>query len=129
VIFNHKLTKNMPAKIERIDNNTFLLRLSGLVKRAEFGVAQDRTAVEIDAGAKPRILALLDGFAGFERGADWGDLEFLFSHSNEIARIAIVGDPNWETETLAFAGAGFRKAPVKFFPPDQEKQAREWLAS
>jgi len=30
---------------------------------------------------------------------------------------------------LAFAGAGFRAAPVRFFPPDQHAEARAWLAA
>jgi hypothetical protein len=42
--------------------------------------------------------------------------------------IAIVGEPRWEADTLAFAGAGFRSAPVKFFPEGQVAQARAWLA-
>jgi len=28
---------------------------------------------------------------------------------------------------LMFAAAGFRRAPVKFFPTGQVTQAREWL--
>ena len=30
---------------------------------------------------------------------------------------------------LAFAGAGVRKAPVKFFPPSELAEARPWLAT
>ena len=52
----------------------------------------------------------------------------MLTHGSEIARIAIVGDPKWEAQALAFAGAGFRKAPVKFFPNEQEAAARAWLA-
>ena len=51
----------------------------------------------------------------------------MISHGNEIAKIAIVGDGRWEPEGLAFAGAGFRRAPVKFFPSDQQTEARAWL--
>jgi hypothetical protein len=118
----------MPATIQRETNDTYLLRISGNLKRSEFGNVQDKTAGDIDAGVKPRILALLENFQGWERGADWGDLEFLFSHSHEIAKIAIVGEPRWEAEALAFAGAGFRRAPVKFFPAGKEADARAWLA-
>ena len=118
----------MPANIQRETNNTYVLRLSGVVERSEFGAVQDKTAVDIDTGVQPRILAILETFEGWERGAEWGDLGFLFSHSNEIARIAIVGDPRWEENALAFAGAGFRKAPVKFFPTEQLAEARAWLA-
>ena len=45
-----------------------------------------------------------------EFGTDWNDLDFLLSHGNEIAKIAGVGEPSWELEALALAGAGFRLA-------------------
>jgi hypothetical protein len=118
----------MPAQIQRLANDTYVLRLSGLVKKSEFGNVQNKTAADINQGAKPRILAILENFEGWERGAEWGDLSFLFSHGNEIEKIAIVGEPRLEGEALAFAGAGFRRAPVKFFSTGQESQARTWLA-
>ena len=117
----------MPTTIQPESNNIYVLHLSGVVTRAEFDNVQKATTGDIDAGVKPRILAILADFKGWERGADWGDLEFLFSHSHEIAKIAIVGDPKWEQEALAFAGAGFRRAPVKFFPATQVAEARAWL--
>jgi hypothetical protein len=119
----------MPATIQQETGDLYVLRLSGTVLRTEFGTVQNKAAGAIDAGVKPRILALLEKFDGWERGADWGDLDFLFSHSNEIAKIAIVGDARWEPEALAFAGAGFRQAPVKFFPTDHLGEARAWLAA
>ncbi len=118
----------MPANIRHESDDTYVLRISGTLLRSEFGNAQDAAAIAIDAGVRPRILVLLENFEGFERRADWGDLEFLFSHSNEIAKIAIVGEPRWEADALAFAGANHRRAPVKYFPGGQEAQARAWLA-
>jgi hypothetical protein len=118
----------MPATIQREDNNTYLLRLSGEVQRSEFDKVQDNTAAEIDRGVKPRILAILENFNGWEKSVPWSNLDFLYWHSNEIGKIAIVGDPRWEQESLAFAGAGFRNAPVKFFPDSQVAEARTWLA-
>jgi hypothetical protein len=56
------------------------------------------------------------------------DLDFLFSHSSEISKIAIVSEPRWEALALAFTGAGFRRAPVKFFRPNEQEQAQSWLA-
>lgn len=118
----------MSATIQLEPNNLYVCRVSGVLKRSEFGAAQGDMARDIDAGAKPRVLAIFENFEGWERGADWNDLEFLFSHSHEIAKIAMVGESRWEAEALAFAGAGFRRAPVKFFPPDHEAEARAWLA-
>jgi hypothetical protein len=52
----------------------------------------------------------------------------MISHGGKISKIAILGEPRWETLALAFAGAGVRRAPVKFFPPNELRQARSWLA-
>jgi len=117
----------MPTNIQREPNNIYVMHFSGLVKRSEFGAGQSAMAREIDAGAQPRVLAILENFEGWEKGADWNDLDFQLSHGNEIAKIAIVGEPRWEPQALAFAGAGFRSAPVKFFPPSQLAKARAWL--
>lgn len=117
----------MPAHIQLEPNNLYVLRFSGVLKRSEFGGTQSAAGRAIDAGAQPRILAILENFEGWEKGADWNDLDFMLTHGNEIAKIAIVGDARWEPQALAFAGAGFRRAPVKFFPDGQVAAARAWL--
>jgi hypothetical protein len=117
----------MPLQIEPEPNDVYVLRISGALKQAEFAAGQQQFARKIDKGSKPRLLALLENFEGWERGADWNDLDFLVSHSGDIAKIAVVADPRWEVQALAFAGAGVRKAPVKFFPPDELAKARAWI--
>ena len=109
----------MPVQVEYQPNDLCILQISGLLKRDEFAGTQEDLARKIDAGAKPRLLVIGEHFAGWERGADWNDLDFLISHSGEIAKIAVVADPQWEVNALAFAGAGIRSAPVKFFPPSE----------
>lgn len=117
----------MPVAFDLEPNCVYVLRFSGILKRSEFGGTQKAAVRAIDAGAHPRILAILENFDGWEKDADWNDLDFMLTHGDEIARIAIVGEPRWEAEALAFAGAGFRRAPVKFFPEDQLTQARTWV--
>ena len=118
----------MPANLNFEPNDICVLRISGVLKRDEFAAAQDELARKIDAGARPRLLVIAENFGGFERGADWNDLDFLLSHSGEIAKIAIIAEARWEVQALAFAGAGVRRAPVKFFQPNELEQARAWLA-
>lgn len=118
----------MPAQLEHESNNLYVVRFSGVAKRSDFAADQAVLARAIDAGAQPRVLAVLENFGGWEKGADWNDLDFQLTHGSEIAKIAIVGEPRWEAEALAFAGAGFRRAPVKYFAADQEAEARAWLA-
>jgi stage II sporulation SpoAA-like protein len=118
----------MPVQVNYEPNDTCVLRISGILKRSEFGAEQSALARKIDSGSKPRLLVILENFEGWERGADWNDLDFLFGYSHKTAKIAIVADRRWETLALAFAGAGVRRAPVKFFPPNEPDQARNWLA-
>lgn len=118
----------MPADILYEPNNICVMQISGLLKRSEFGSSQNSIGKKIDGGDQPRVLAILENFQGWERGADWNDLDFMLTHGNEVAKIAIVGEARWEAEALAFAGAGFRRAPVKFFPSTQLVEARTWIA-
>ena len=119
----------MPAEIDYEPDDICVLRISGTWKRSDFAVAQKDIAGRIDTGAMPRVLTILENFEGWERGADWDDLDFIVSHSDKISKIAIVADPKWEVQALAFAGAGVRKAPVQFFSPDKLTEARNWIAN
>jgi len=118
----------MPVEMSYQPNDLCVLKVTGTWKRSELAADQAEMARKIDDGAKPRLLAILENFEGWERGADWNDLDFLVSHSGDIARIAIVAEPRWETQALAFAGAGIREAPVRFFQPNQLDQAQLWIA-
>jgi hypothetical protein len=77
-------------------------------------------------GSKPRLIVILENFEGLERSADRGMISIFFLHSAKISKVAIVAEPRWETLALAFAGAGARRAPVKFFPPNELEQGRNW---
>jgi hypothetical protein len=116
----------MPVEMKYEPDGIYALRISGILKRSEF--AAEQSALGRTIGSKPRLLVILENFEGWERGADWNDLDFMISHGGKISKIAIVGEPRWETLALAFAGAGVRRAPVKFFPPSELEQARRWLA-
>src|SRR5436190_21037744 len=117
----------MPIRIEYEPNDTYVLRINGTLKQSEFAAEQADIAGRIDSGSKPRMLVVAENFEGWERGADWNDLDFMISHGGEIAKIAIVAEPRWEVQALAFAGAGVRRAPVRFFPLDEVDAARAWL--
>ena len=119
----------MAVEMKYEPNGICALRIRGILKRSEFDTEQSALAHKIDTGSKLRLLVILENFEGWERNADWGnDLDFLFLHSGKISKIAIVAEPRWETVALAFAGAGVRRAPVKFFQPNELEQARSWLA-
>jgi hypothetical protein len=118
----------MPVQIKYEPNETCVLRISGILKRSEFGAEEKALAHHIDSGSNPCLLVILENFEGWEGGADWNDLDFYTSHGRKISKIAIVAERRWELLALAFAGAGIRRTPVKFFPPNELGQARGWLA-
>ena len=118
----------MPVQIKYEPNETCVLRISGILKRSEFGAEEKALARHIDSGSNPCLLVILENFEGWEGGADWNDLDFYISHGRKISKIAIVAERRWEALALAFAGAGVRRTPVKFFPSDELEQARSWLA-
>ena len=76
-----------------------------------------------------RLLFVLADFEGWHPHDDWKDLTFYVTHGNQIERIAIVGDERWRSESLMFAGADLRTAPVEFFADDDLAGARAWLSA
>jgi hypothetical protein len=118
----------MPVQMKYEPNDICVLRISGILKRSEFGAEERTLARHIDTGSKPRLLVILENFESWQRGAHWNDLDFYMSHGDKISKITIVAEPRWETLALAFAGAGLRRAPVKFFPSNELEQARRWLS-
>ncbi len=56
-------------------------------------------------------------------------MSFYISHGDDIERIAIAGPERWRSETMMFAAADLRKAPVEFFGEGALADARAWLSS
>jgi stage II sporulation SpoAA-like protein len=117
----------MPASIQHESGNLFRIHVSGVLRQGELLGVQTVAVQGITRLGTIKLLFVLDGFEGWERGADWGDLAFYAAHDTDIEKIAIVGDEKWRDHGLAFAGAGIRKAAVRFFPTAESTQARAWL--
>ena len=76
----------MPAQIEYQADGICVLRISGTLKRSEFGAEERALARHIDTGSKPGLLVILENFEGWEGGADWYDLDFYLSHGHKFPR-------------------------------------------
>jgi hypothetical protein len=117
----------MGATIEREEGKLRVLKITGLVRKSELDAALATEANQWGLTAHVKVLVIVENFKGWERGADWGDITFFEAHGDQIDKIAIVADPQLEADLLGFAGAGFRRAPVKFFSANQLALARAWL--
>ena len=119
----------MPVQIQYQPDDICVLRIGGILKRSEFGAEQNALARKIDMGLKPRLLVILETLR-VGSAAQIGEMIsiFFFLHSGKISKIAIIAESRWETLAFGFAGAGVRRAPVKFFPLIEPEKARSWLA-
>jgi hypothetical protein len=110
-------------------DNVYRVEISGTLRKEDLDRCQEQLAAEIDRSGPVRLLFLLSQFEGWEANATWNDLSFFVQRGDAIERIAIVGPPRWRNETLMFAGADLRRAPVEFFPVGAAADARAWLSS
>lgn len=122
----------MGATIQQDKSGVWVVRITGALRKEEMDAIQ---AVGIKAAGlraqNPEDVKLLvmvgEDFCGWVGGEVWNDMTFFVHYGDRIAKIAIVGDPKWETRMLMFTGAGFRRAPVKYFAENRLAEARAWL--
>ena len=119
----------MPAILQHDRDNIFRIELSGALRKADLEDCQRRLIDEMNRVGPVKLLFVLDSFDGWEPGANWNDLSFYVTYGDRIERIAIVGPEKWRSQTLMFAGADLRRAPVAYFAGDAFPEARTWLAS
>ncbi len=119
----------MAATIIEEDGELKVLKVTGLLKKSELDILQAKVVNQVSPDTSIKLLVIVEGFQGWERGADWGDMTFITTYGDRIGKIAFVADPRWETDLLMFAGAGLRRAPVQFFPQSRLSEARAWLTA
>lgn len=119
----------MPIELHCEAGNTYRLDLRGRLGPTEYARCEAELASTLQRVGTVKLLCLLDGFEGWERQWTISNLAFTSQYGDAITRIAIVGDERWRDESLMFAAAGLRRAPVEFFPQQDLERAREWLSS
>jgi len=118
----------MGATVQLNRNGIWVLYVSGALRKEEMDAAQAVLLKAMGPHGKARVLVMVaDDFAGWVGGDVWSDMTFFVEHGDQIVKIAIVGNPEWESRMLMFAGAGFRRAPVKYFTKDRLAEAQAWL--
>lgn len=104
------VTLTFKGKVDKEDYDRFVPQLEGLM----------------EGDAKIRLVVQLHDFKGWTAGALWEDTKFAARHFNDIERLAIVGDAQWEKSMAAFIKP-FTTAKVRYFDMQQADQAREWV--
>jgi hypothetical protein len=117
--------------VEIIDATGKLLqiRIRGMLKKADYDRIIQIAKEAIAREGKIRALAILEGFEGWERHEEWGDVSFMMEQGQHIEKMAIVGDEKWRDDALAFTAKGFRPTAIEFFPSSRLNEARAWVSS
>ena len=119
----------MPITLQHERDNIYRVELGGTLRKKDLDRCQEELVGEIARIGPIRLLFVLDEFEGWERDGNWNDLSFYIRYGDGIERIAIVGPERWRDETMMFAAADLRRAPVEFFNEDALAGARTWLSS
>lgn len=117
----------MNSIVEHLSDNIYLLRVTGVLVKSELDEAQKEFVENVLPAGSVKLLILLENFTGWDAVGNWEDTEFFFNHRDDFEKIAVVGDPQWEAQVLAFSGAGMRNGPVKYFPTSEQSAAEVWL--
>lgn len=119
----------MGATIKQEENGAWVLHISGALRKEELDAVQAAGINTMGPQDTARVLVMVaEDFCGWVGDEVWNDMTFFVEHGDRIEKIAIVGDTKWEARMLMFTGAGFRRAPVKYFTRDQLAEARAWLS-
>ena len=103
------------------------IRIRGMLKKADYDRIIQIAKEAIAREGKIRALAILEGFEGWERHEEWGDVSFMMEQGQHIEKMAIVGDEKWRDDALAFTAKGFRPTAIEFFAGSRMNEARLWL--
>jgi hypothetical protein len=71
------------------------------------------------------LLVRLEAFAGWHPAATLDTAASWLRDDEGVARIAIVGEPEWRVEVLTLIAQPLRRIPIEYF--ETEPAARRWL--
>ncbi len=117
----------MPVEIIDAAGKLLQIRIHGMLKKTDYDQIIQIAKEAIVREGKVRALVILDGFEGWERHEDWGDVSFMMEQGQNIQKMAIVGEEKWKDDAIAFTGKGFRPTAVEFFAASRMNEARMWL--
>jgi hypothetical protein len=119
----------MPVEIIDAAGKLLQIRIRGMLKKADYDRIIQIAKEAIAREGKIRALAILEGFEGWERHEEWGDVSFMIGQGQHIEKMAIVGDEKWRDDAVAFTAKGFRPTAIEFFGTSRLNEARTWVSS
>ena len=119
----------MPVEIIDISGKLVQVKIRGVLTKADHERIIRIAKEAIARDGRIRALIIVEGFEGWERREDWGDVSFMMEEGQQIEKMAIVGDEKWRDDALAFTAKGFRPTTIEFFSASRLNEARTWVSS
>ena len=117
----------MPFEMRQEGRRLLVGVIRGVLRKSELDGFQTAASDLIRREKTISCLIVLDGFEGWEPGADWGVLTFMETHDEALEKIAIVGPSEHEDHMMMFVLAPMRAGRVRYF--SSESEARVWLGA
>jgi hypothetical protein len=111
---------------EHPDRKTLEVRVSGQLQKEDYERFTPQVDLMIERQGAIRIFLELHDFAGWDAGALWEDVKFGARHFNDIERMAVVGDKQWQIGLTLFCKP-FTTAEIRFFEPIHRDEAHSWI--
>lgn len=122
-----EFTKVPNADAKEPEDRVVTLQVIGKLQKPDFDVFGPRLDVLLEHHGKLKLLIELVDFEGWTAGAAWEDIKFALKHFNDIERIAVVGDRQWE-KGIAVLAKPFTAAEVRYFDVEDRESANSWIA-
>ncbi len=107
-------------------DHLLVARVKGLLGFDEFKATQDSNGLPFSTQKILKILVLAEEFQGWQDGA-WEQVGFNEQVDANISKMAVVIPERWQDELSLFLAKDLRDFPIRFFVPEQQNQARQWL--
>jgi hypothetical protein len=108
------------------EGKTLAVQLRGKLTKADYVYFVPEFERLVCLNGKLRVIVDLVDFHGWEAGALWEDIKFNASHFNDIERLALVGDKEWERGMASFCKP-FTRAKIQYFDRKDAAEAGKWL--
>ena len=118
-------TKSLQIE-KKVDGKIVLVKIVGKLTVDDYHLFVPELERMIKSHGKVRIFLELHDFHGWTAGALWEDAKFDFKHFNDIERLAIVGEKQWEKGMAIFCKP-FTTAKVRFFEAGEAEAAMKWI--
>ncbi len=117
----------MSCEIVGNEEGLITIKISGVLKRAELAGAEKVAIQSMGSARKVKFLILTENFQGWEKKDNWEDVSFQSEYDEQIEKIAIVGEQQWQELIEVFVGKGLRSMDIRYFTPSELVNAKSWI--